>query len=60
MTPRDTAVATAAGVQLSLNAFLQRLHRRGQLRPLVLEALTEQLVREEARKAGLTVSDADL
>jgi hypothetical protein len=60
MTPRDAVVATTPGSQLSQKAFLQRLHRRGLLRPLLLEAFTQQLVREEAKRAGLSVSDADL
>ena len=58
MTERDAVVATTPGSRLSPTAFLR--HRRGRPRPLVREALTERLVREGARKAGLTVADADL
>ena len=56
----DTIVGTLPGSQLSLGGLLKRLHARGRLRSLVLDALTEQLVEDEARRAGLSVTKEEL
>jgi hypothetical protein len=60
MTSLDTTIASLPGARLSLGGLLRRLHRQGRLRPLVLEALTEQLLQEQARQAGLSVSAEEL
>lgn len=52
----DIILGILPGTQLSLSGLLERLRIQGRLRPLVLEALTEQLVLDEARRAGLSVS----
>jgi hypothetical protein len=55
MTTLDTVVASLPDSRLSLGGLLKRLHLQGRLEPLVREALSEQLVAEEARRAGLSV-----
>lgn len=56
----DTIIGTLPGSQLSLGGLLKRLRVRGHLGPLVLDALAEQLVRDEARQAGLSVTREEL
>src|SRR5262249_45655969 len=51
----DTIVGTLPGSQVSLSGLLKRLRMQGRLRSLVLDALTEQMVQDEARRAGLWV-----
>lgn len=55
-----TILATHPKSQLTLGGLLKRLRMRGRLRALVLEALTEQMVEEEARRAGLSVTREEL
>src|SRR5262245_58731812 len=60
MTVLDTVIASAAGARLTAGQLLRKLQRQGRLRPLVLEALAEEVVQEHARQAGLSVSAAEL
>jgi parvulin-like peptidyl-prolyl isomerase len=60
MSTLDTTIASLPGAELSLGALLKQLHLWGQLRPLVLAALADRLVQEEARRAGLSVPADDL
>ena len=60
MSTGDTLLASAAGVRLSAGQLLGKLRREGRLRPLVLEALAEEVIQEHARQAGLAVSAAEL
>jgi hypothetical protein len=60
MTTMDTVIASLPGAQLSLGGLLNRLHRQGRLGPLVREILAEQLVQEQARQAGLSVTAEEL
>ena len=60
MSTLETPVASLPGVSLSLGQLLQTLHAQGRLRPLVVEALAGQLVQQEARQAGLSVTAEDL
>jgi hypothetical protein len=56
----NSSIASVCGTQLSLGGFLRRLHAQGRLGPLVREALRDQFVVEQARQAGLTVSQEEL
>jgi len=56
----DTIIGTLPSSQLSLGGLLKRLRMQGRLRQLVLDALTEQLVQDEARQAGLSVTREEL
>lgn len=56
----DAVIGTLPGSQLSLGGLLKRLRMQGRLRALVLGALTDQLVRDEARRAGLSVTKEEL
>jgi hypothetical protein len=47
-------------VSLSLGQLLQTLHAQGRLRSLVVEALAGQLVQEQGRQAGLSVTAEEL
>jgi hypothetical protein len=60
MTTLDTTIASLPGTRLSLGGLLKRLHAQGRLRPLVREALAEQLVQEQARQAGLSATAEEL
>lgn len=60
MSTLETPVASLPGVSLSLGQLLQTLHAHGRLRPLIVEALAGQLVQQEARQAGLSVTAEDL
>jgi len=60
MITQDSILASLSNTQLSLGTLLIKLHSQGRLRPLVLETLIAQLVREQAQQAGLTVSDEEL
>jgi peptidylprolyl isomerase len=60
MITQDSILASLSNTQLSLGAFLKKLHTQGRLRPLVLEILIAQLVRQQAQQEGLTVSDEEL
>jgi parvulin-like peptidyl-prolyl isomerase len=60
MSTLDATIASLPGAQLSLGALLTKLHLQGQLRPLVLEALADRLVQEEARREGLSIPADDL
>src|SRR5262245_2521661 len=60
MSTLETTVASLPGVSLSLGQLLQTLHAQGRLRPLVVEALAGQLVQEQARQAGLSVTAEEL
>ena len=52
----DSILGTLPGSQLSLSGLLKRLRMQGRLRSLVFEALTDQLIQDEARQAGLSVT----
>jgi putative peptide maturation system protein len=56
----DTIIGTLLGSQLSLDGLLKRLRMQGRLRSLVLDALTDQLLQDEARQAGLSVTREEL
>jgi hypothetical protein len=60
MNALDTPIASLPGVRLSLGELLSKLRLRGQLEPLVREALAEQLLQEQARQAGLSVTVEEL
>jgi parvulin-like peptidyl-prolyl isomerase len=60
MTTLDTTIASLPGTRLSLGGLLNRLRAQGRLGPLVREALAEQLVQEQARQAGLSVTADEL
>jgi hypothetical protein len=60
MTTLDTTIASLPGTRLSLGGLLKRLHAQGRLGLLVREALAEQLVQEQARQAGLSVTAEEL
>src|SRR5262245_30570787 len=60
MSTLETPVASLPGVSLSLGQLLQTLHAQGRLRPLIVQALAGQLVQEQARQAGLSVTAEDL
>src|SRR5262245_41956784 len=60
MNTLETPVASLPGVSLSLGQLLQTLHAQGRLRPLIVEALAGQLVQQQARQAGLSVTAEDL
>ncbi len=60
MITQDSILASLSNTQLSLGAFLKKLHSQGRLRPLVLEILIAHLVRQHAKQEGLTVSDEEL
>lgn len=55
-----TIVGAVPGSQVSLGGLLQRLRVQGRLRSLVFEALTEQMVQDQARQAGLSVTRAEI
>jgi putative peptide maturation system protein len=56
----DIIIGSLPGTELSLSDFLRRLRIDGRLRSLVLTALAEQMVDDEARLAGLSVSPEEL
>jgi putative peptide maturation system protein len=56
----DSILATLPNSQLSLSGLLQWLRRQGNLRSLVFDALIDQLIQDEARQAGLSVSREEL
>ena len=56
MSSLDTIIGTLPGSRLSLGDLLNRLREQGRLAPLILDALTEQLVQDEARRQGLAVT----
>jgi peptidylprolyl isomerase len=61
MTDFNTVVvATIDGSSLSLKEFLQALMMKGELEPLIAEAIEEKLIRTAAKQQGLTVSDGEL
>ncbi len=60
MTIPDTILGTLPGSQLTLSGLLKRLRMQGRLRSLVEGALTDQLVQDEARRAGLSVTREEL
>jgi hypothetical protein len=60
MSAFDTVLASLAGTQLTLTGLVRWLQTQGRLEPLVREALAAQVVREAARHAGLSVTDAEL
>src|SRR5262245_45594852 len=60
MNTLETPVASLPGVSLSLGQLLQTLHAQGRLRPINVEALAGQLVQEQARQAGLSVTAEEL
>jgi hypothetical protein len=60
MSTPDTVLASVAGSRLTLGNLLGWLQTQGRLGPLVREALAAQLVQEQARQAGLSVTDAEL
>src|SRR4051812_5021965 len=60
MTTLDTTIASLPGARLSLGGLLKRLHAQGRLGLLVREALAEQLVQEQARLVGLSVTAEEL
>src|SRR4051812_22113665 len=60
MSSLDTIIGTLPGSRLSLGDLLNRLREQGRLRSLVLDALTEQLVQDEARQGGLSVTREEL
>ena len=60
MITSDNIIACVPNVRLSMGALLRHLHDQGRLRPLILETLLAQLVREQAHHDGLSVSDEEL
>ena len=56
----DSIIGIVPGSQLSLSGLLKRLRMLGRLRALALDALTDQLVQDEARQAGLSVTREEL
>src|SRR5262245_61643507 len=60
MSPLDIVIASLAETRLTLGGLLRWLHLQGRLGPLVREALAAQLVGEQARQAGLAVTDEEL
>jgi hypothetical protein len=56
----DTVLASLAGTRVTVAGLLGWLQTQGRLSPLVREALAAQLVQEEARQAGLSVTDEEL
>src|SRR3954447_5398022 len=60
MSQLDVVLASLPETQLTLGGLLRRLHVRGQLAPLVREALAAQVVQQQARQAGLSVTDEEL
>jgi hypothetical protein len=56
----DTVIASVDGTRLSLAGLLRWLRARGRLGPLVREALAAQLVKEQARQAGLSATAEEL
>jgi peptidylprolyl isomerase len=60
MTTLDTTIASLGGTRLSLGGLLNRLRVQGRLGPLVRAALAEQLMQEQARQAGLSVTAEEL
>jgi hypothetical protein len=53
-------IGTLPGSQLSLSGLLRWLSTQGRMKPVVLEALRAQLVQDEARRAGLSVTRAEM
>ena len=60
MSTLETPVASLPGVSVSLGQLLRRLHRQGRLWPLAVKALSAQVVQQEARQAGLSVTADEL
>jgi hypothetical protein len=60
MSTFDTLLASLAGTRLTVAGLLGWLHTQGRLEPLVREALAARFVQEEAREAGLSVTDEEL
>lgn len=56
----DTTLGALPGSQLSLSGLLKWLRVQGRLQPLVLDALMDQLIQDEARQAGLSVTREEL
>ena len=54
------SVASVGSVSLALRDFLETLRRGRQLLPLLSGALAAKLIREEARRAGLSASTEEL
>jgi hypothetical protein len=59
-TTLDTTIASLPGTRLSLGGLLNWLQAQGRLGVLALEALAAQLVQEQARQAGLSVTAEEL
>jgi parvulin-like peptidyl-prolyl isomerase len=60
MSSQDLIIASLPETQLTLGGLLEWLRTQGRLAPLVREALAAQLVREQARKADLSVTAQEL
>jgi hypothetical protein len=60
MSSLDMVVAALPEAQLTLAGLLGWLHMQGRLGPLVREALAAQLVKDESRRAGLSVTVEEL
>jgi len=61
MTDLNTVVvATIEGSALSLGEFLQFLMRKGDLEPLIAEAMEAKLIAAAAKQEGLAVSEGEL
>jgi hypothetical protein len=60
MSASDTVLASLAGTRLTVAGLFGWLQTQGRLEPLVREALAAQLVQEQARQAGLSVTDEEL
>ncbi|CAN5458481.1 hypothetical protein BH10PLA2_BH10PLA2_31060 [soil metagenome] len=56
MNPLENILASPQAVEL----LLKKLHRQGQLAPLIREVHTDQLIRAQARQAGLEVTAQEL
>jgi hypothetical protein len=56
MNTLDTILAFPPGVRL----LLKKLHLKGRLAPLIREALADQVVQEQARQSGLSISPDEL
>jgi parvulin-like peptidyl-prolyl isomerase len=60
MSTLDTPIASLPGASVSLGQLLHRLRRQGRLWPLAVQALSAQVVLQEASQAGLSVSADEL
>ncbi len=60
MNSLDTVIASLPSARVSVGGLLNRLHRQGRLRPLLLATLAERLVQQQAQQEGLSISVEEL